>query len=86
MLVFTYIRFSSLFFSVMLLSACVTTNTGGTPPPNLMKAHDAHLNLGLTYLQKDNREAARKHLEKALSLRPDSAAARRVLGLEANKP
>ena len=69
----------------MLLSACVTTNTGGTPPPNLMKAHDAHLNLGLTYLQKDNREAARKHLEKALSLRPDSAAARRVLGLEADQ-
>jgi type IV pilus assembly protein PilF len=80
--VFTRVFFISVVFcSSILLSACITTNTGGAPPPNLEKAHNAHLSLGLTYLQKDNREASRRHLEKALRLQPDSAAAHNGLGM-----
>jgi type IV pilus assembly protein PilF len=74
-------RIGLLFCLPALLSACITTNTGGTPPPNPKKAFNAHLSLGLTYLQKDNREASRRHLEKALSLQPDSAAAHNGFGM-----
>jgi type IV pilus assembly protein PilF len=81
-LVFTrFLLVGVVFSAAVFLSACVTTNTGNAPPPNLEKAHDAHLNLGLTYLQKDNREASRRHLEKALRLQPDSAAAHNGLGM-----
>jgi type IV pilus assembly protein PilF len=80
--VFTRILFISVMFSSsVFLSACITTSTGSAPPPNLEKAHNAHLSLGLTYLQKDNREASRRHLEKALSLQADSAAAHNGLGM-----
>jgi type IV pilus assembly protein PilF len=74
-------RISLLFFFFALLSACVTTTTGAAPPPNPEKAFSAHLSLGLTYIQKDNREASRRHLEKALSLQPNSAAAHNGLGM-----
>ena len=80
--VFTRLFFISIVLSLVVsLSACVTTNTGNAPVPNPEKAHDAHLNLGLTYLQKDNREASRRHLEKALRLQPDSAPAHNGLGM-----
>jgi type IV pilus assembly protein PilF len=56
-------------------AACVTTNNGRSNPVDEKKAHDAYLKLGLTYLQRDNREASRRHFNKALTLNPSSAAA-----------
>lgn len=64
------------------ISACVPT--GDTPystTPDKNKAHDTHLSLGLTYLQRDNREASRRHLQKALALKPNSPAAHNGLAL-----
>jgi type IV pilus assembly protein PilF len=48
---------------------------------NQSKAHDTHIRLGLTYLQSDNREASRRHFQKALTLQPDSPAAHNGLAL-----
>jgi type IV pilus assembly protein PilF len=59
----------------------VTTKTGRHNTPDKDKAYGTHLNLGMTYLQRDNREASRRHFEKALKLKPDSAAAHNGLGL-----
>jgi type IV pilus assembly protein PilF len=59
----------------------VTTKTGRHNTPDKNKAYDTHLNLGMTYLQRDNREASRRHFEKALKLKPDSAPAHNGLGL-----
>ncbi|MFT6201365.1 MAG: type IV pilus assembly protein PilF [Granulosicoccus sp.] len=82
MLVFIRLyRISLLFCLPALLSACITTSTGKAPPPDPERAFNAHLNLGLTYLQKDNREASRRHFEKALSLQPDSADVHNGLGM-----
>lgn len=79
-----FARFFRINFLLILsatMVACVTTTTGNSPPPNPEKAYNAHLNLGLTYLQKDNREASRRHLERALSLKPNSPAAHNGLGM-----
>ena len=64
----------------LVITACVTTNEQSSTL-NKKKAHDTHVNLGLTYLQKDNRAAARRHLEKALKLDSDSATAHNGMGL-----
>ncbi len=64
-----------LLVSILSLSACVTTNGRGSSTVDKVKAHDAHVNLGLTYLQRDNREASRRHFEKALNIDSDSASA-----------
>ncbi|MGS2716752.1 type IV pilus biogenesis/stability protein PilW [Eionea flava] len=76
-----FFRISFLLIISLTMVACVTTTTGNAPPPNPEKAYNAHLNLGLTYLQKDNREASRRHLERALSLKPKSPAAHNGLGM-----
>lgn len=76
-----FCRFTLLLILSATLLACVTTTSGNSPPPNPEKAYNAHLNLGLTYLQKDNREASRRHLERALSLKPDSPEAHNGLAM-----
>lgn len=65
----------------LFVTSCVTTTNGRSLTPNKSKAHDAHLNLGLTYLQRDNRESSRRHFEKALAAKPDSAAAHNGLAM-----
>lgn len=60
---------------VLVVPACVTTNKHFSANNDKSKAHDTHLNLGLTYLQRDNREASRRHFQKALALQPNSAPA-----------
>jgi type IV pilus assembly protein PilF len=70
-------KFSSIVVAlslILMVSSCVTSNSRKSTV-DAKKAHDSHLNLGLTYLQRDNREGARRHFEKALQLEPDSAAA-----------
>ncbi len=71
------------FLAVVLLSGCVTTTKGGRDKPkvDLNKTHDTHVKLGLAYLQRDNREGARRHLEKALAIKKDSAPAHNGYGL-----
>ena len=66
----------------LTISSCVTTTNGRTN--NVVdkdKAHDAHVSLGLTYLKQDNREGSRRHLQKALGIRSDSAPAHHGLAL-----
>lgn len=65
---------------VLALSACVTSD-GRTSTVDTKKAHDAHVNLGLTYLRQDNREASRRHFEKALNIDDDSAPAHAGIAL-----
>ena len=60
---------------VLAVPACVTTNKHFSANHDKGKAHDTHLNLGLTYLQRDKREASRRHFQKALTLKPNSAQA-----------
>lgn len=80
MLVSTFFYRVVLLSLVLILSGCITTSDRKSTV-NAKRAHDAHLNLGFNYLQKDNREASRRHFEKALSLDPDSADAHRGIAL-----
>jgi type IV pilus assembly protein PilF len=73
-------RLLLLISAILVLSACVTSNTH-TSTVDTQKAHDAHVNLGLTYLGQDNREASRRHFKKALSFDSDSAQAHAGMGL-----
>ncbi len=73
-------RLLKLLLPLFLLSACVTSS-GRTSPVDNKKAHDAHVNLGLTYLSQDNREASRRHFEKALNIDSGSAPAHAGMGL-----
>jgi type IV pilus assembly protein PilF len=73
--VFKFFSVAGVMCIVLLSSACITTSTGRPSTVDEKKAHDSHLNLGLTYLQRDNREASRRHFIKALGLNPSSAAA-----------
>jgi type IV pilus assembly protein PilF len=76
------IFYSSIVFIIMLTAAgCVTTNKPFAANQDKNKAHDTHLSLGLTYLQRDNREASRRHFQKALALKPNSPSALNGLAL-----
>lgn len=68
---------------LVMLSACVTTTKGGRTKPKIdhEKTHDTHVKLGLAYLDRDNREGARRHLEKALAIKKNSAPAHNGYGL-----
>jgi type IV pilus assembly protein PilF len=57
------------------LAGCVTSTTGGGPPVNEEQALETHLRTGMAYLQRDNRDAARRHFNKALDLDRRSAEA-----------
>ncbi len=66
-------------FSVVL-SGCVSTSTS-TTKVDVEKAEETHVRLGLLYLQKKNRDAARKHFQKALELNKRSAGAHNGMGM-----
>ncbi len=74
--------YSIIVFAIALaVAGCVTTNKPFSATPDKNKAHDTHLNLGLTYLQRDNREASRRHFQKALAIKPNSPSALNGLAL-----
>jgi type IV pilus assembly protein PilF len=80
--VFKFLTVAILVGMVLASAACVTTRTGRPlPVVDDEKAHDAHLKLGLTYLQRDNRESSRRHFSKALDLNPSSAPAHNGLAM-----
>ncbi len=68
-------RVLALLLLVLGLSACVTTTTGPNREVNEDKALGIHLRTGMSYLQQDNRDAARRHFNRALELDDDSAEA-----------
>jgi len=76
-------QYAVCFLAIVLLSGCVTTTKSGREKPrvDVKTAHDTHVKLGLAYLQRDNREGARRHLEKALAFKKDSAPAHNGYGL-----
>ena len=79
---FRYCYCVVVFLLALSLSACVrTVKTPYAAKPDKNKLHDTHLSLGLTYLQRDNREASRRHLQKALALKPNSPSAHNGLAL-----
>lgn len=63
------------------LSACVTTTTSGGNQVNEEKALETHIRTGMAYLQRDNRDAARRHFNNALKLDDDSAEAWQGIGI-----
>lgn len=73
-------RFMTLFF-LSVVTACVTTGESRVSKVDKDKAYAAHVELGLTYLKRDSRESSRRHLEKAVKLKPDAAPAHNGFGL-----
>lgn len=71
----------TMFVIVVVISGCVTTNNRTGTPVDSQKAYDTHVNLGLTYLNQGNRENSRRHLEKAINIKPKEAAAHHGIGL-----
>ncbi|ODS22489.1 type IV pilus biogenesis/stability protein PilW [Candidatus Endobugula sertula] len=67
--------------AAVVVSGCVTTSGRSVSKADKKKAHDAHVSLGLTYLQTNNREASRRHLEKALAINPNSPQAHNGIAL-----
>lgn len=65
---------------LLSLSGCVTTTSSG-PKVNIEKAEEANVNLGMTYLQKGNREGALRSFTKALKLNARSAGGHQGMAL-----
>ncbi len=57
---------------LLALFGCESVGTASTVPPDKQKALDAHLRAGFEYMKLDNRDGARRHFEKALSIAPES--------------
>ena len=65
---FKHLKVTIIVIFALVVSSCITTTKGHVKPKvNKQKAHDTHIQLGLAYLQRDNREGSRRHFEKALS-------------------
>ncbi|MCV6621590.1 MAG: type IV pilus biogenesis/stability protein PilW [Cellvibrionaceae bacterium] len=60
---------------LLSLTACVTTYDREPKKPNMEKAKETHIRLGLQYLRQNNLDSSRFHLNKALKIDPDSAGA-----------
>ncbi|WP_299975906.1 type IV pilus biogenesis/stability protein PilW [uncultured Pseudoteredinibacter sp.] len=60
---------------LLSLTACVTTYDKEPKKPNMEKAKETHIRLGLQYLRQNNLDSSRFHLNKALKIDPDSAGA-----------
>lgn len=58
----------------LVLVGCVSTSTS-TTKVDVQKAEETHTRLGFLYIQKRNRDAARKHFQKALELNKRSPGA-----------
>jgi type IV pilus assembly protein PilF len=65
----------------LLASGCVSTTTGILLVADKQKSLDSYVALGMAYLQRDNRDAARRNFEKALELDSSSAQAHNGMGL-----
>lgn len=83
-----FVRFSRalihllLVVSLLTLSACVTTTESAfTRKANVNDAIQKYVELGLEYIKRDDYQRARKHLDRALELDPDNAAALAARGL-----
>lgn len=80
---------NSILIKIFLLSALVVLGSGCThttenPEPEawpVEKRTEAHVQLGINYLQRDNLEVAREEFEKALEGNPNSSKAYHGLGL-----
>lgn len=72
-----------LFFIISLLGlvSCVTTRSDGKGNIDKAKALEAHITLGMTYLQKNNRDGALNAFSRANKLDPKSAEAYQGLAL-----
>ncbi len=67
---------------VLLLSACVTTTTSGKVPKiDKPKALQTYIQLGIGYMKKNNREAARYHFNQAFEIDKDSPGAHNGMAL-----
>lgn len=66
----------------IFLSSCVTTRTGGSSGQfDTKKALEAHIKLGMTYLQKNNRDGALNAFDRAKKIDSKSAEAYQGLAL-----
>lgn len=74
----TLLRFSALLV-VLFLGGCVTSDTTGRVVDK-QKALNAHVNLGVAYIERDNRDGARRHFQKAFAIDSNSAAAHNGMG------
>jgi len=68
--------------AVVLLAACVTTNSGGLPPAaSTDEAVRVHVDAAKQYLSARDFESARRHLKKAMDLAPEAADVHDALAL-----
>lgn len=79
------VRSATIVFAVfslsLVLTGCVTSSTGGMPPPSLDEAADLNLQLGIGYLRKNDLPLAQLKLEKSVDQNPDLIMAHIMLGL-----
>lgn len=66
-------RLVILIATCLVLSACINTLDSSAQKVDPKKQLDTHVQLGLTYLQRNNRDLARSHLLKALELNKNYA-------------
>lgn len=71
----------SIFLSVFLLSSCVSNIDTGAPKVDKQKALEAHVKLGMNYLQKGDRDRAQRSFAKAQELDSRSAEAMQGVAL-----
>lgn len=64
-----------LVLSLLVMAGCVTTSDSSLRKVDYAKAEKTHIQAGFGYLRQDDREAARRHFQKALELNRRSAGA-----------
>lgn len=69
------LRQGALALSLLLLAGCVTTGDTSERKVDYAKAEKTHIQAGFGYLRQEDREAARRHFQKALELNKRSAGA-----------
>lgn len=66
----------------LFVTSCVSTTTGSIPRGvDKQKALDSYIDLGMAYLQRDDRDSSRRNFEKALQIDSDSYEAHNGMGL-----
>ena len=66
---------------IVILSSCVTTIDGYSNRLDKQRSVDNYVQLGTAYLQQNNRDAARRNFEKALSIKSNSSPANNGMAL-----
>lgn len=69
------LRQGAVALTLLLLAGCVTTSDSTAPKVDYAKAERTHVQAGFGYLRQEDREAARRHFQKALELNKRSAGA-----------